>query len=113
MYFVNKIGWMAAWLVVAWLGWQMVAPPVYGQPGTAAVQNGNDVIAIKLEGDQTGERVMIVDTRQRAIAVYHVGRERGEIRLESVRNIRGDLQLTGFNTESPTPDEVRQGLERG
>ena len=111
MWITNRIGWITAGLVAAWLGWQALGAPVYGQPEAAAVHRGGDLIAIRCPGDQTGERVMIVDPRERSMAVYDIGRD-GVIQLKSVRNVQADLRITSFNSSGPTPEEIQLSLER-
>ncbi|MBN1854186.1 MAG: hypothetical protein JW829_15770 [Pirellulales bacterium] len=107
-----RVGWIATGLAVAWLGWHVITVPVYGQPEAESVHHRGDLIAIQLPGDSTGERVIIVDSQRRSIAVYHISKDQGKIRLESMRNIESDLRMTSFNSHSPTPEEVRLGLER-
>jgi len=46
------------------------------------------------------------------MAVYRIGREKGEIDLTGVRNITWDLRMLGYNTQKPLPEEIRAGLER-
>lgn len=54
----------------------------------------------------------IVDPQLRTIGVYHINRENGEIHLKSVRNFSADLQIDQFNSNSPLPKEIREGLGR-
>lgn len=97
---------------VVWLGWSSATRRVYGQPKNQPIESSADLIVVKLTESPTGDRIAVVDPRTRAIAVYHIGRERGESRLESVRAIRWDLQMSSFNSESPSPEEIRLGLDR-
>lgn len=56
--------------------------------------------------------VTIIDPRQRVMAVYHVDRGSGEITPKSVRNFTWDLQMIEFNSGSPQPQDIRNGLKR-
>ena len=56
--------------------------------------------------------VTIIDPRQRVMAVYHVDRGTGEITPKSVRNFTWDLQMIEFNSGSPQPQDIRNGLKR-
>jgi len=52
--------------------------------------------------------VVVVDTSQRVLAVYHVDRATGEIALRSVRNLNWDLQMLEFNSGEPLPQDIRK-----
>ena len=56
--------------------------------------------------------LIVIDPNLRSVGVYHVGREKGEIQLKSVRQFSWDLQMTDYNTSTPLPEEIRKGLER-
>jgi hypothetical protein len=56
--------------------------------------------------------VTVIDTNQRAMAVYFVDRQTGEITLKSVRNLTWDLQMSNFNTGKPLPQDIRGGLPK-
>ena len=113
---VNTVGWVLVGTLVAWFGWQRTTTPAYAQHDAAFAQRAfgesGGLIAIQLVGDQVSDRVVVVDPRQRSMVVYDVGREDGKIRIKSMRPLRWDLQMAGYNCESPTPEEVRLGLER-
>ena len=46
------------------------------------------------------------------MSVYHIEQTTGTISLKSVRNIRADLQMDEFNTDSPLPREIRAILTK-
>lgn len=56
--------------------------------------------------------VIVIDPESRAMGVYHIGRDKGEIQLKSVRQFAWDLGMTDYNSSSPLPEEIRKGLER-
>jgi hypothetical protein len=58
------------------------------------------------------QTVTIIDPRQRVLGVYHVDPKSGEVSLKSVRNFSWDLQMIEFNSTSPLPQDVRNGLDR-
>jgi hypothetical protein len=66
----------------------------------------SDLIALSYDAGGT-QQVTIVDPRGRSVAVYHVDRVTGGLSLKSVRNIAFDLQIEDFNSNSPTPREIR------
>lgn len=102
-------GWVFAGIAAVWFCVQMVAPPVHGQPATLSVPDRGGLIAIRLSQSEAGDRIAVIDPRTRAMAVYQIGQG---IRLESQRPLQWDLQMSGFNSEGPSPEEVRLGLER-
>jgi hypothetical protein len=46
------------------------------------------------------------------MTVYEIGREKGEIKFLSSRNLSYDMQMLGFNTTDPSPEDVKKTLER-
>jgi len=53
------------------------------------------------------QQLMVIDTKSRAVGVYHIDRSSGQIVLKSVRNVQWDLQMDDFNGGAPTPQEIR------
>lgn len=79
-----------------------------GAPGNRA----RGLITHHLPGGPTGDHLVVIDPATQVLAVYRVQRERGEIKLVSVRQMQWDLQLLSYNGEGPSPEEIRAGLER-
>jgi hypothetical protein len=65
-----------------------------------------DLIALSYDAGGT-QQITVVDPRSRSVAVYHVDRVTGSLSLKSVRNIAFDMQIEDFNSNSPTPREIR------
>lgn len=57
------------------------------------------------------QQVVVVDPKQKTLAVYHVELATGAVELRSVRNITWDLQLTHYNGKNPLPSEIQSILE--
>lgn len=57
------------------------------------------------------QQLVVLDTNRHAMAVYHINLQTGEVALKSVRTIRWDLDMMGFNTDNPQPAEIRGMLE--
>ena len=55
--------------------------------------------------------LVVVDPKQKVLGVYHVNATTGSISLKSVRQIRWDLEMIQFNSENPSPQEIRSGLQ--
>ncbi|REJ65075.1 MAG: hypothetical protein DWQ31_19475 [Planctomycetota bacterium] len=96
-------------LVVAALGSPTFSSPILAQP-TAGVTAEAELIAMSAQLADGKQQLTVIDPRQRAIVVYHVGPGEGEIVLKSVRNIHWDLQMTQFNGRPPLPEEIRNVL---
>jgi hypothetical protein len=68
----------------------------------------SDLQALSFDSGEGRQQITILDPRQRVLAVYHVDRVTGALTLRSVRHVEWDLQIEDFNSEKPTPREVRQ-----
>ena len=97
-------------VVVAWgmttvnVGFaQRPSPPSLGTPG---------IISHVTQAGDNRQQLTVIDPEMRAMAVYHIDTSKGEITLKSVRNIHWDLQMVEFNTQAPSPGDIRTLLER-
>jgi hypothetical protein len=72
-----------------------------------------DLIALAHDGGDGRQQITVIDPRQRVMAVYHVDRATGGLTLRSVRNLHWDLLIEDFNSEKPTPREVRLLTQQG
>lgn len=52
------------------------------------------------------QQIVVADPASQALAVYHVDLTSGRITLKSVRNVRFDLLMTEFNTDTPSPRDL-------
>jgi len=87
---------------------QPYAPPM----DSPARSGGNELITNVTATDGAALTVTVIDPKQRVMAVYHVDRNTGEISPKSVRNLTWDLQMIEFNSGSPLPQDIRNGLKR-
>jgi hypothetical protein len=71
-----------------------------------------ELVAMSYDAGDGRQQITIVDPRQRVLAVYHVDRATGALALKSVRNLNWDLLIEDFNSEKPTPREVRALTQR-
>jgi len=85
---------------------------VYGQSAPKRLGGGQagDLIVIP-QATGAGQRVFVIDTRDRVMGVYDIGDRTGEIQLRSVRNFRWDFMLDEFNGTAPKPKDVRAMLD--
>ncbi len=109
---MTKTMWLGVGAIAA-VGWcwtasaqQAYTPGAYT---TEAATYGARPLVTNFQEQQTGPTVLtVVDPQTRALAVYHISRETGEIKLKSVRNIELDLRLPDYNGSSPKPDEIKR-----
>ena len=102
---------VAGGLIVALMAWKSLAEPSPGI-GVQGTTPGNRLTTHCISAGAGGDRIVVVDPDLKTMAVYRIGRERGEITLDSVRHLSWDLRMLHFNSATPTPDDVRVGLER-
>lgn len=81
----------------------------FGQPPAAAhtgpTLGDTQVLSTLLP---TGfQQIVVVDTRQQVMAVYHIEPAGGKIQLKSVRKLQMDLAIEQFNATEPLPSEMR------
>ena len=72
---------------------------------------GGGFVAHVLESEGRAPRVLFIDGQRQVLAVYEIGREKGEVKFVSSRNLSYDLQMMGFNTAKPLPEEIKKQLQ--
>lgn len=58
------------------------------------------------------QQVVVIDTKTKAMSVYHIAHKTGTSTLKSARNLQADLELDEYNTENPVPREIRAMLNK-
>lgn len=94
---------------------QSVGEPVYPQPRYLPAQNlpaQSELITHFAPSNNGPHTMAIVDPQRKVLAVYHIDANTGAASLKSVRNLSWDLQMTQFNSDSPSPQDIRSGLEQ-
>jgi hypothetical protein len=104
---------VAGLVMAAIAGWDRPTA-VYAQRLAANSAPGGEqgVIAFSTPSPDNANQVTVIDSRQRAMAVYRIDALTGKIKLLSARNITWDLQLTQLNSEIPLPLDVRSMTEQ-
>ena len=108
---MTRAMWIGCGLIAgaAWC-WRASAQTAYGDPAAGVL--GRELVT-HFESSATGPTTLtVIDPATKALAVYHISRDTGEIKLKSVRKIEWDLRLEALNSNAPTPDEIRQGFDR-
>ncbi len=88
-----------------------VAP---AQAELASAEVGSGGLMTHFYDDPSGgpTRVIVIDSRLKRMAVYHVPADSGEIQLKSVRNLSVDLQVQDYNSGDPSPIDMQKMLQR-
>ena len=84
-------------------------------PGGAGSNGGSaagTLIALSSDAAEGCQQVVVIDTQNQAMTVYHVEHEKGTISLRSVRNIHADFLMDEYNTDVPLPREIRAILKQ-
>jgi hypothetical protein len=104
---------IGAVLVIAVTAGSGSSEPAYGPAINASAQGQcQDLITHVTAADGQSLIVTVIDSRQRAMAIYQVDRGTGKITPMCVRNFTWDLQIIEFNSGNPLPQDVRSGLQR-
>ena len=54
------------------------------------------------------QQIVVVDSQNRSMAIYHIDPTQGKLVLRSVRNLTWDLSMEQFNGQAPLPSDLRQ-----
>ena len=85
--------------------WSADAQQPLSDPGLAL---GSRQLVTHFEPQTNGPTVLtVVEPQTHVVAVYHISRDSGEVKLKSVRNFHYDLQIEEYNSAAPTPREIR------
>ena len=108
----QTVGYVATVVVVAGLcGWYANAEMVWANQAIAPATGSTGLIAHVQQIDGRPTRVIVIDPELRVMAIYEVGREKGEIKLLSSRNFSYDMQMLGYNSVDPSPEDIKKSLE--
>ena len=77
-----------------------------------AMSGGAGVFVVPAQFSPTTFGAMLLDVDAQTIAAYQFFPGEKQLRLIAARNYRWDRRLGNFNTGSPTPNEVKELVER-
>lgn len=109
---MTKSMWIGCGLVAAAATWWNAAAQSAYTSDPVAGFGGSELVTHFQESATGPTTLTVIEPHARVVAVYHIARDSGEIKLKSVRQFGWDLRLMDFNGGSPTPNEIRSGLER-
>lgn len=85
------------------------SPTVMSQTERAPMASSQDPLQVVSTLLPTGvQQLVVVDSLQHSMAVYHIEPGQGKIQLRSVRRMQWDLRMEQFNAEAPFPSELRE-----
>lgn len=89
-------------LALAWALGGSAARGVHAETGSASSANGLMSLTISAPGDPGTTRLVLIDPRSQAMAVYKIdGFKGGSIKLEAARQFGSDLKLSEYNNLPP------------
>lgn len=97
-------------LAVAACGWYGSVTEADLPMGAAGAGPGGLVSQV-IQQDGRPPAVLVTDPANAVLAVYHVDPTTGALSLKSVRNVSWDLKMLHFNSEDPSPKDVRAGIQ--
>jgi hypothetical protein len=111
---------MRQWIVLAVValglgllanGWQSGHETAFAAPLNAGLGSTGLITHVQ-ELDNKLLRVVMIDPAQRVMGVYDISRDTGEIQPRSIRNFNADLQMLQFNSDTLSPADIQNTLER-
>jgi hypothetical protein len=105
---------VASIVCVGWENTRVAAqvPQPAATPVVRPLVLSDGVIALGTDTAEGRQQVIVIDSKTRAMSVYHIENKTGVISLKSVRSISADLMVDEFNTDSPLPREIRAILKK-
>ncbi len=95
-------------VAVVAFGWMSLWSPSSGAPSSTGT-NLNEPLQVFSSILGTGsQQLVVVDSANRSLAIYHIDPTQGKLILKSVRNLTWDLSMEQFNGQSPLPSDLRQ-----
>ena len=110
----QTVGYVATAVVLVVVGlycWYANAEMAWANQAIAPATGSTGLIAHVQQIDGRSTRVIVVDPELRKMAVYEIGQEKAEIKLLSSRDFSYDMQLLGYNSVDPSPEDVKKMLE--
>lgn len=96
-----------AGFAMAWLLGISPSRGVQADSGPASSANGLMTVTLTAPGDPGGTRLVLIDSRSQAMAVYKIdGFKGGSIKLEAARQFGSDLKLSEYNNLPPEVSAV-------
>ena len=87
-------------------------PAAWGQQVPQPIAGGAGLFLMPAQFSNTVFGCYIMDVDQQTLCAYTTSGSPPQLKLIAARDFRFDRRLRNYNTNNPTPDEVRQLLEK-
>jgi len=101
-----------ATLFAGWCCWNADAELAWANPSVAPGFGTSGWISHFQEIEGRPSRVILIDPQTKVMGVYEINPKSGGITFKSSRNLSYDLQMLSFNSEDPSPEEIKKILDR-
>ena len=91
--------------------WYANAETVWANQAIVPATGSTGLVTHVQQSEGGPTRVIVIDPALRVMAVYEIGREKAEIKFLSSRNFSYDMQMLGFNSVDPSPEDIKKSLE--
>ena len=91
--------------------WSVENPRATASQAGPMQMGAGGFVAHVVESELHPARVIFIDGQRQVLAVYEIGSSKGEIKFLSSRNLSFDLQMMGYNTVKPMPEEIKKQLQ--
>lgn len=95
-------------IMIVVVGWVSLWSQTSGAPTGNMPQNTERLEVVSSMLPSGVQQIVVVDSQNRAMAIYHVDPAQGKLVLRSVRNLSWDLSMEQFNGQAPLPSDLRQ-----
>lgn len=95
-------------LAVVAVGWVSLWGQTSGAPNGNSLVSSERLEVISSMLPNGVQQMVVVDSANRSMAIYHIDAALGKLALRSVRNLTWDLSMEQFNGQSPLPSDLRQ-----
>ena len=97
--------------VTAFLFCHTDAEPTWANQSMSLEAGSTGMVVHVQEDESRPTRVIVVEPQLRVMAVYEIAQEKAQIKFLSSRNLTYDLQMLGFNSVDPSPEDIKKSLE--
>ncbi len=95
-------------IIIVAVGWMSLWSQTSGAPTGSIPQNTERLEVLSSLLPSGVQQIVVVDSQNRSMAIYHIDPALGKLVLRSVRNLTWDLSMEQFNGQAPLPSDLRQ-----
>jgi len=95
-------------IAIVAFGWMSLWSQSSGAPSSAGTGSSEPLQVFSSMLATGSQQMVVIDSANRSMAIYHVDPTQGKLTLKSVRNLTWDLSMEQFNGQTPLPSDLRQ-----